>query len=118
MWTRGRGSGRRGYHRAVTEYQITSWREVPSLVTARDGDEVVKSALPARFQEAVDEAAMRLGDAAADDYLAGWRRGDWVSAEGTPAAVADDVCARTEAEWTTTRMSAFLDALIPMEGAQ
>ena len=47
----------------VTEYQITSWRELPSLVVARDGDDVVKVSLPSRIQEAIDEAAMRLGEA-------------------------------------------------------
>ena len=36
------------------------------------GDETVKSELAPRFQEAIDEAAMRLGDTGADDYLAGW----------------------------------------------
>ena len=59
----------------VTEYQITSWRELPSLVVARDGDDVVKVSLPSRFQEAIDEAAMRLGEADADAYRSGWARG-------------------------------------------
>ena len=41
----------------VSDYQITYWRELPSLVTARDGDELAKAMLPPRFQEAIDEAA-------------------------------------------------------------
>ncbi len=32
---------------AVAEYQITYWRDLPSLVTARDGDDVSKVELPA-----------------------------------------------------------------------
>ena len=60
--------------RRVTEYQVTRWRELPSMVAARAGDETVKAELAPRFQEAIDEAAMRLGDTGADDYLAGWER--------------------------------------------
>ena len=46
---------------AMAEIQVTWWRDLPSLVVARDGDDVVKVPLPPRFQEAIDEAAMRLG---------------------------------------------------------
>ena len=45
----------------VAEYHVTSWRDLPSLVVARDGEHVTKSPLAPRFQEAIDEAAMRLG---------------------------------------------------------
>ena len=61
----------------MTDYQVTRWRELPSMVTARSGDETVKTTLAPRFQEAIDEAAMRLGDTGADDYLAGWDRSAW-----------------------------------------
>ena len=46
----------------MSEYQITSWKEIPSMITVRDGDKVVKSSLPMRFQEAIDELAMRQKD--------------------------------------------------------
>ena len=38
----------------MAEVQVTRWREIPSMVTARDGDDVVKVQLPARFQEAIE----------------------------------------------------------------
>lgn len=95
----------------MTEYQITSWRELPSLVVARDGDEVVKVSLPSRFQEAIDEAAMRLGEADADAYLAGWTRGPWTAADASPAEVAGQVAAELEEQWTPESLTAFLDAL-------
>ena len=41
----------------MTDYQVTRWRELPSMVTARSGEETVKATLAARFQEAIDEAA-------------------------------------------------------------
>ena len=55
---------------------MTCWRDLPSLVVARDGEQVTKAPLAPRFQEAIDEAAMRLGDTGSDDYLAGWTRGE------------------------------------------
>jgi Virulence factor len=107
----------RRYDRGMTEYQITYWREVPSLVVARDGDDVTKAPLPSRFQEAIDEAAMRLGDVSSDAYLAGWRREDWASADGSPVAVADSVVTRLEAEWTPERIGSFIDGLETSAGS-
>ena len=95
----------------MTEYQITYWREFPSLVTAREGDEVAKSPLPQRFQEAIDEAAMRLGAIDSDAYLEGWRRADWVEATGTPAEVASSVAARLDEEHGTERLERMLEEL-------
>jgi len=95
----------------VTEYQVTRWRELPSMVAARAGDETVKAELAARFQEAIDEAAMRLGDTGADDYLAGWDRSAWSAADGTPGQVLDRVTAELDAEWPAERISEYLDGL-------
>lgn len=95
----------------MAEYQLTSWRELPSLVVARDGDLTTKAPMPARFQEAIDEAAMRLGDTSSDAYLEGWVRGDWIAAEGTPAEVADRVVADLEMAWSRGAVTAFLDSL-------
>jgi Virulence factor len=97
----------------MAEYQITYWRELPSLVVVRAGDDVTKSPLAPRFQEAIDEAAMRLGDVSSDAYLAGWVRGNWTPAEGATAAIADEVVSRLEAEWTPERVTSFLDGLSP-----
>jgi hypothetical protein len=95
----------------VPEYQITYWREIPSLVVVRAGDDVTKAALSPRFQEAIDEAAMRLGDVSSDDYLAGWTRSEWTAADGTTAAVADEVVAGLEARWTPEAVAAYLDTV-------
>ena len=79
------------YAFVVTEYQVTYWRDLPSLVVARDGDDVTKAPLAPRFQEAIDEAAMRLGESGSEDYLAGWTRGDWTPVDGSTAEVADRI---------------------------
>ena len=94
-----------------SEYQVTFWRDLPSLVVARQGEHVTKSPLAPRFQEAIDEAAMRLGDTGSDDYLAGWRRGDWTADEGTTADVADRVVHDLEAEWPAEKLQTYLDSL-------
>jgi tRNA C32,U32 (ribose-2'-O)-methylase TrmJ len=92
----------------MTEYQVTRWRELPSMVAARAGDEIVKAELASRFQEAIDEAAMRLGDSGADDYLAGWERTPWTIADGTPAEVLDRVTSELDAEWPPDRIAEYL----------
>jgi hypothetical protein len=98
----------------VAEYQITYWRDLPSLVVARagsDGSAVAKASLPQRFQEAIDEAAMRLGDTAADAYLDGWRRSDWTALDGSSADVAEQVAADLERQWPAAAVDAFLAGL-------
>ncbi len=97
----------------MAEYQITSWRDLPSLVVARDGDMQAKVPLPARFQEAIDEAAMRLGEVGSDAYLAGWDRGPWTPGDGAPADLAVAVVAELETRWSEPAVSAFLDSLGP-----
>lgn len=95
----------------MTDYQVTRWRELPSMVAARSGEETVKATLAPRFQEAIDEAAMRLGDTGAVDYLAGWDRSPWTEADGAPADVLDRVVAELEADWPAERIAGYLDGL-------
>jgi hypothetical protein len=95
----------------MSEYQIVSWHDIPSLVVARSGDVVVKVSLPPLFQEAIDEAAMRLGKSDADAYIAGWARGAWLSAEGNPHDVANSVSESIINEFSPSRMAQMLDAM-------
>jgi hypothetical protein len=81
------------------------------MVAARLGDETVKTELAPRFQEAIDEAAMRLGDTGTDDYLAGWDRTEWTAANGTPTEVVDRVAAGLDADWPADRIAGYLDGL-------
>ncbi len=99
----------------MAEFQIMSWRDLPSMVTVREGDETVKVSLAARFQEAIDEAAMRLGSTGSDDYLAGWSRGEWTRAEGDVTQVAERVGAELESRWDEAALTAYLDAIGPAQ---
>jgi hypothetical protein len=50
------------------------WRDIPSQVIVQRGRRREKSMLSARFQEAIDRAAMRAGKGGSDAYIAEWRR--------------------------------------------
>lgn len=105
----------------MAEYQITYWRELPSLVVAREGGEatdVTKSPLASRFQEAIDEAAMRVGDVGSDVYLEGWRRSEWQTHTGSPLDTCEDVVSQLERQWSPEAMTRFLDSLGPGDGAE
>jgi hypothetical protein len=95
----------------MSEYQIMRWREIPSMVVARSGETTIKIMLASRFQEAIDEAAMRLGEIDADAYTAGWNRDPWVEIEGTPDVVAARIVEELERNLSEEKLSALLDAL-------
>jgi hypothetical protein len=73
---------------------VISWRDVPAQVIVKRGREVAKVPLSARFQEAVDRAALRAGRGSSEAYLEDWRRsapqpcGDDLPAEAAAAAAA------------------------------
>lgn len=90
---------------------MTCWRDLPSLVVAREGGDEVKGLLAPRFQEAIDEAAMRLGDTSTADYLAGWTRTEWTPAPGSPAEVCERVVAELEGQWPAERVAEYLTQL-------
>jgi hypothetical protein len=70
---------------------IISWRDIPAQVIVKRGRETAKVQLSARFQEAVDRAAMRAGKGSSDAYLADWKRSD-------PRACGEDLQAEAAAE--------------------
>ena len=92
---------------------MTYWRDLPSLVVAREGESVTKAPMAPRFQEAIDEAAMRLGESDSASYLEGWARGEWTPAEGDGSDVCDRVVADLDEHWTAERVKAYLDGLGP-----
>lgn len=50
------------------------WRDIPSQVIVQRGRTREKALLSARFQEAIDRAAMRAGKGSSDAYLSEWDR--------------------------------------------
>ena len=70
------------------------WRDIPSQVLIKRGRDRGKYMLSARFQEAIDRAAMRAGKGGSDAYIAEWQRsaptpcGEDLQAEAAAAAQA------------------------------
>jgi hypothetical protein len=95
----------------MSEYQIMRWREIPSMVVARSGETTIKVMLASRFQEAIDEAAMRLGEIDADAYTSGWNRDPWVELDGTPDVIATQIVEKLEVEFSEEKITALLDSL-------
>ena len=93
---------------------IISWRDIPAQVIGKRGREAAKVQLSARFQEAIDRAAMRAGKGSSDAYLADWKR-------SAPRTCADDIAAEAAAE--AARLEAHysdddLERLIRSKGLQ
>lgn len=91
---------------------IISWRDIPAQVIVKRGRETAKVQLSARFQEAVDRAAMRAGKGTSDAYLADWKRSDGRSCGEDIQAEAAAEAARIEARFS----DADLEALIRSKG--
>ena len=50
------------------------WRDIPSQIVVRQGRRRAKVVLSARFQNAIDRAAMRAKKRSADAYINEWAR--------------------------------------------
>jgi Virulence factor len=86
------------------EYQIVSWRDIPAHVKVREGRTRVSRSLPERFQQAIDESAMRAGKSGSDDYLNEWRTSTPTSREGEAEAVATQLVSELEAAYPQDRL--------------
>jgi hypothetical protein len=71
----------------MANYQVMSWKHIPSQVKAWAGEDQVKSMMPDYFQAAIDAYAMRDGSTDMDAYLDGWKWGPVEEREGPPAEV-------------------------------
>ena len=96
----------------MAEYQITYWRDIPSMVTAREGRRnKAKVELAQRFQVAIDEAAMRADLIGTDAYLEEWRREPWQSRDGTPEEVVAAVAEEVDTEFTPAKIREILNQI-------
>ena len=93
----------------MATYQILYWHDIPVQVRAKDVGGRAGAELPARFQEAIDQAAMAAGLIGSDEYTEQMRMdkracGDDLEAEVESARVA------LEAEWTDEVLRAAIRA--------
>jgi hypothetical protein len=89
---------------------IISWRDIPAQVVVKRGRETAKVQLSARFQEAVDRAAMRAGKGTSDAYLADWKRSEARACGEDLQAEAAEEAARIEARFTDEALEALIRA--------
>jgi hypothetical protein len=92
----------------MIEYQITYWQQIPSMVVFKDESETTKSILANRFQEAIDEAAMRIGAVDSDAYLAGWNKGEWIKQEGSLSDVSEKIVSELEEQYPQEKILEIL----------
>ncbi len=91
---------------------VISWRDVPSQVVVKQGRDTVRVQLSARFQEAVDRAAMRAGKGKSDAYIADWKRSEPRDCGGDLKAEAIAEIGRIEASYS----DADLERLVRAKG--
>lgn len=85
------------------------WRDIPSQVVVQRGRERAKAQLPARFQEAIDRAAMRAGKGTSDAYLSEWRRvSEMLDSPDALDAIAAAETRRLDNEFTDERLLSLI----------
>jgi len=91
----------------MASYVVIFWRDVPSMVEARDDGGTVTRQLSDRFQQLIDSAAMQLGLEGSEAYLEQWRRGDPAERAGSATEVADAVVQEMEEQFPKFIGAAF-----------
>jgi hypothetical protein len=102
-----RGDGRRGITQ-MPDVTVVYWRDIPAQVIVGKGRRGAKRPLPERFEQAIDRAAMKVGAADTDAYLAEWRKAAAYSVEGEPEEVAQAEAERLAEEYDQARIKALI----------
>ncbi len=77
------------------------WRDIPSQVIVQRGRKREKVLLSARFQKAIDRAAMRAGKGGSDAYISEWRReSSSIESDAQLCDIAEQEAIRFEAEFS------------------
>lgn len=93
----------------MADVTIVYWRDIPAQVIVGKGRRGAKAPLPERFEQAIDRAAMKVGAADTDAYLAEWRKAAPYTVEGADKEVAELEAARIDAEYDKDRIKALID---------
>jgi hypothetical protein len=83
----------------MAKYQILYWYDIPVQVRAGGRHDRVSAALPDRFQEAVDSAAMRANLTGSDAYTDGYQWGEQQENEGTAEQTANTIAAELDTQF-------------------
>lgn len=91
-----------------TFYQVVYWRDIPAQIKLRAGRDRRSYSLPARFQEAIDEAAMLSRATSTDAYLEDWRTSEWQPIDGELEQLATDLLTALDAEYPPERLKLLI----------
>ncbi len=93
----------------MPDVTIVYWRDIPAQVIVGKGRRASKVQLTERFEQAIDRAAMKVGAAGTDAYLAEWRRAAAYAVDGDADQIASDEAARLEAEFDKERIIQLIE---------
>jgi hypothetical protein len=83
----------------MARYQILYWEHIPLGVKATDVNGTVRENLPARFQQAVENAASRAGQTSAAAYTSMFKWGKEQERAGSAAEVAAAIAKELDESW-------------------
>lgn len=89
----------------MAEVTIVYWRDMPAQVIVGKGRRGAKAALPERFEQAIDRAAMKVGARDSDAYLSEWRKVVEDDRDGEAEEIAKAEAARIEREFDRERLA-------------
>ncbi len=92
----------------MVDVTIVYWRDIPAQVIVGKGRRGSKRQLPERFEQAIDRAAMKVGAADTDAYLAEWRKAAPYPVDGDAEDVAEAEAARLDAEYDQDRIKQLI----------
>ena len=93
----------------MPDVTIVYWRDIPAQVIVGKGRRGAKAALPERFEQAIDRAAMKVGAADTDAYLSEWRKATPYPVEGDAADVVTAEAARLDKEYDQNRLKTLIE---------
>ena len=94
----------------MAQVTVVYWRDIPAQVIIKAGRKTAKRELAARFQEAVDMAAMRAKAIGTDAYLTDWRREISAECGDDLEAGADSWLEKLDTDYDDARITALVAA--------
>ena len=83
----------------MARFQILYWEHIPLGVKATDVNGTVRENLPARFQEAVENASLKAGQTSAAAYTSMFKWGKEQEREGAAKEVAAMIAKELDETW-------------------
>ena len=92
----------------MAQLTILYWRDIPAQVIAKAGRRTAKRQLPARFEQAIDRAAMRAKLTGTDAYLEQWRKSEPTACGDDLERAAEQAAAALEAAFTPDQLRDYV----------